>query len=262
MRVLSIAAALAAFLFAGEVVAASITLNTVKDHSGLVEDDDSSRQAQRDPDLLWGSVVSDAARERRGLVEFDALSASVLTDLANPATIVDSVTLKLTSAPAGWGETTLDFRPLLEAANADWAELGGGGSVGPSFNLKDNTGGAPVDWVGGAGLETNLTAPIFGSLTSTSSGGAGTVFNTSFSTGADVRAWLSSGAAPHLFVTSPDGSGNQTRFYSQEGANGASDITLAPQLTISYTIPEPGSVALAMLALAGFGAAGMRNRLV
>lgn len=192
---------------------------TLKDHAGLVENEFDSRQALR-TDSSRGSIGG-AGGERRGLLQFDAFSAADLAATSNPGATINIVTVRLITTQFGWGNTTLDFRPLIEVGNGDWI---GVLTPGPNYDAKV-TNGAPalggafgvnqiVDWIAGNGLQTNSSAPVFAPLTSSNADPGGAVFDVSL-TGAGLlnRLTRTDDAGRHLLITEQTpGTGAQTRF--------------------------------------------------
>jgi len=220
-------------LVAGHAAVADVaTLNTVKDHAGIIEDNFSSFAGGTRDNTLWGMNGVDT-KERRGLVEFAQLSPAVRAGLGSGAYTLDSVTLRLTSTANTWTSTTLNFGRLLDA-NTGWTE------TQTTYGRKDTV--ADLVWVDSLGVNAyggGDMQQVFGTLTSTGDGTGGVVYDVSF-TGSQLVEWLSSDTiAPNMFVLGVGATGAQTRFAMRENTTYA-----APQLIVSYTIPEPATLGL------------------
>jgi hypothetical protein len=215
--------------------AASITLGAARDNS-IYDDGVGNLSNGLGTGLFAGR--NGIGQTSRALLAFD------LTSIPAGSTIT-SVSLRLVK---GAGPTTANTLSLFKLTS-DWGEgttvgTGGGGGGGPA------TPGSAT-WVHTFFNTSTWTTPggdfaasASASLSVTSNGaytwsGPGLV--------ADAQAWLNAGATNFGWILrgTETGSGTANRFASREGA--AAD---RPQLTIEYTVPAPGTAALALVATA------------
>lgn len=185
---------------------------------------------------------------RRGLMAFD------LSEI--PAgSIIDSVTLNLymTQSVSGASNVT------LHRVTANWGEstsTSGSGGAGGGGGAPAETGDAT--WLH-TFYSTNLWANAGGDFVSTASattsvGGVGSYSWSGPGLVADVQNWVNNGGNFGWLIKGDESrAGSAKRFASRDDAN---DPTWQPKLTVTYTIPAPGAVA--MLALSGLAA--MRRR--
>lgn len=177
---------------------------------------------------------------RRGLLAFD-IAGSI------PAgSTINSVSLTLHVSRTQFGTSTMSLHPALANWGEGVSDAGDPGGAGTTAEAGDatwlNTFYSTAFWTNPGG---DFSAAPSGS---TSVGDIG--FYTWGSTPAmvaDVQSWLNNPAANFGWVLLGDETGFQTakRFDSRENT----DPELRPVLSISYTIPEPATLALLTLGL-------------
>lgn len=225
--------------------AAQVTLTAVADTSIFESRPDSN---------LGGTTLVAGTNQQysksRALFRFD------LSSLPFEATITEvHVTLNVTRRPdpdQHGGPTDSDFS--LFRLLADWGEGNGADATGSNAQPGDATWNdrhfSTTPWASPGGLAGTDYASD--SSATTSVGGVGTyVWGSSTELIADAQAWLADPATNFglILISQTEGTaGTARRFASQEQPGG--DIS-APQLEITYTIPEPSTLALAMLGLLG-----------
>ena len=242
----------------GAAEAASITINPDKDNTIIQATSPSGQLSNGLGDIFVGRTNQDGSGPaitsiRRGLVHFN-----VASNLPANATIT-GVTLKMTNVMSQNGDQTLSLQDVLQNWGQGTSDFNGG--VGAPATQNDAT------W-----LYTfyNATTPS-SSPTWTTPGGSfsGTVSASTVDPGgltgnviswtstqmvADVQSWLSDPTDNFGWGIIGNESTGQTakRLNSSETAN-------APQLVITYTVPEPASMGLALLGVGGLLLAARRR---
>ena len=206
------------------------------------------------------------ASPRRGLIEFN-----VAGGVPSGATIT-AVTLQLTVGQLGGGSTmgrTIDLFDLSRAwgeGTAGQSTAIGGTGQGATAGTDDATWSANqynVSTWTTAGGDHAATASATTAMTTVSLNSVFSWSSTALVT--DVQGWLTAPSTNNGWeVISENEATSQSLlgFYSREGMQ-VSGVTASqlPQLTISYTVPEPAPGALLLVGTAALGlGAAMRHR--
>ena len=185
---------------------------------------------------------------RRALLEFD-----IAGSIPSGATI-DSVVLTLSQLRVGGlGSTIFELHPVL----AEWGEgtssgIGQGGAPTPGDATWNSRLFGTAAWVtaGGDFSATVATASI-GSPIATYS------FNSNSGMVSNVQSWLNSPATNFGWLIKTD---NESVVSAREFGSAESAPADRPTLTVTYTVPEPGTAGLLGLAALVASTRRIRNR--
>ena len=259
-----------AMLFAGDASAAVVTAQALKDSTifATAAGADTGNASGRGPILLAGADGNGG--RKRALIAFDFAAA----DIPHDATI-SSVTMTLYLAQVGGsggpgGGGSFPSRTIRAfALQQNWGEGSSGSPTGTGVN------GAGQGYPRAAGDSTwdyavydpaNLTAGNWNAAGTNLHGGhfassesAASAF-TSFTAlnvpftwsspgmAADVQRWVNAGGAGNfgwlLKSDLEDMPSSFLAFWSRDGAAANNNPSIAPTLTVTYSVPEPGGALL------------------
>jgi hypothetical protein len=254
-----------AIFIAGAVLAqgsaaqsASITINPDKDNTLIQTTSPSGQLSNGLGDIFVGRTNQDGSGPavtsiRRGLVHFN-----VSGNLPANATIT-GVTLKMTNVMTNNGDQTLSLQDALQDWGQGTSNFNGG--IGAPATQNDATwlytfynattpSASPTWTTAGGSFSSTVSAS-----TLDPGGQSGNVISwTSAQMIADVQSWLNNPNSNFGWGIIGNESTGQTakRLNSSESAN-------PPQLVITYTVPEPATVALALMGVVGLLVAARRQ---
>ncbi|MDB5319618.1 MAG: uncharacterized protein JWN40_1249 [Phycisphaerales bacterium] len=263
--------ALGAILAAGDARAAVVSVAALKDSTifGTAAGADTGNAAGRGPFLIAGA--DGTGGRKRSLIEFDLASAGIPTNAT-----IGSVTMTLHLAQVAGSSANYTSRTIrLYALQQDWGE----GSSGSPTSAGVNSAGQGYPRVVGdstwdyasfdpANLASgtwnaggpNLHGGNFASVESAASTFTSfTMTNAAFTwsspgMAADVQRWVNSGAGNFGWLLKSDLEDMPTSFlafWSRDGAAANSNPSIAPSLSIAYSVPEPGGAALVACGVMG-----------
>ena len=205
-----------------------------------------------DANLNYGSYGEPNAYNgfTEGLLRFD------LSSFAGQYSSVNSVSLQLVvRGISGITTGTINAYVILPA-NSGWVQGTASSAVQNGSSCWNYAKYNTQAWVGSAGLGTAGTdydSTLLGSFTYTSTGTCTmnfTGYNSAQLTSL-VTSWNSATNPGILLMDETPGSGAQ--FLGTSPSGGSQFLPQSPQLTINYTVPEPGTSVLVAVGLAVFG---------